>query len=170
MASPLAPLALSLAFLHIGFLPSCFCQQSNFTSAYNFIYISPKSLSNKGHSSRQRQGHVLERDLVFTLCVCVFMHTCAWYVCVVNSNKSAHFDSTLRDADSLLQDDIAHVENVKALLVHAAACPMSLNLGSRSTPPRSPIRIFTISRLNLPPVSHLPGHTLELMSSPARGN
>lgn len=78
----------SLASLHIGFLTFCFCQRSNFTSAYNFIYISPNSLSNKGHSSRQLQGHVLERGLA--LYVHVFMHTCVRYVCVVNSKKPAH--------------------------------------------------------------------------------
>lgn len=80
--------SLFLASLHVGFLTFCFCQQSNFTSVYNFIYISPNSLSNKGHSSRQPQGHVLERGPCFIQHV--FMHTCVRYVCVVNSEESAH--------------------------------------------------------------------------------
>lgn len=73
----------SLASLHAGFLTYCFCQQNHFTSAYNFIYISPNPRSNKGHSSRQLQGHVLERDLALY----VFVRT---GVCCEYPKKSQH--------------------------------------------------------------------------------
>lgn len=67
----------------------CCCQQSNFTSAYNFIYISPLiPTAIKGHSSRQTQGHELQQDLGFIgaavtnqqcvhVCVCVTK----WHLC-----------------------------------------------------------------------------------------
>lgn len=81
----------SLLSCHIGFLAFCFCQQSNFASAYNFIYISTNSLSNKRHSSRQLQGRVLERGLaIYATPVCAYLCVvcvCALCVCVVNSRK-----------------------------------------------------------------------------------
>lgn len=69
--------------LFLAALPFVFANKSNFTSASNFIYISLNSLCNKGHSSRQLQGHVLELGAL--LHTCVFMRACVWYVRAVNS-------------------------------------------------------------------------------------
>lgn len=129
----------SLPSLRIGFLTFWFCQQSNFTAVYNFIYISPNSLSNKGHSSRQLQGHVLERGLA--IYVHAFVNTYLHYVCVVNSkSQHTHFKWYLL-LQKYLKRWFRAAENFKVhkikfslhrpLSIQSVSCPSVSALGQR---------------------------------------
>lgn len=145
--------SLSLPSLWIGFLTFCFRQQSNFTAVYNFIYISPNSLSNKGHSSRQLQGHVPTREGPCSIraCVCEYLLALC-LVCAVNSKISAHtlwgISIAAETSEKMIQGSRNFESTQNTILpvdtFSHSVYLMSLNFSSRSTPPQSPIRTLQL--------------------------